>query len=419
MTVKTDSEKSRRQSVHQYALRHSGVNCSVVITDPPYAYSSYDAFSRTRSGGPVPNYRARISMALDATGAYSVDATRTQYGHGEVYTEWTTTCGGKKNRDSDNVTGCMDLPTFGTFVDFTSKVNQARNDAFGRFWSQASSMESRGSTFLGELRETVGMLRNPFQGTRKLLDGYFSTLRKNSKYIRRLTPQAKRRYLASQYLELQFGWIPLIQDTKDILDSAIRISNEVELASLRSYSEISSSSSTGTTLSPVVNYTQLYRSSRTRQHARVTCRGAYKLTRYSESPIQAVRDNLGLLPSGFIPTVWELIPYSFAIDYFANIGDIISAACTCRGNIAWSCTSQVIEESQETNYSICTPAALSSVSLAGYAVGYHSPAQRTRYRFTRSAGVPTPSFQVSLPGFKQSLNLSALLAQWRSTSNSL
>jgi hypothetical protein len=35
---------------------------------------------------------------------------------------------------------------------------------------------------------------------------------------------------------------------------------------------------------------------------------------------------VGLHPSNWLPTAWELLPYSFVYDYFANIGDIINAA---------------------------------------------------------------------------------------------
>jgi hypothetical protein len=33
--------------------------------------------------------------------------------------------------------------------------------------------------------------------------------------------------------------------------------------------------------------------------------------------------------------VWELVPWSFLIDYFINIGDVIESACNVYGQPAW------------------------------------------------------------------------------------
>jgi hypothetical protein len=44
---------------------------------------------------------------------------------------------------------------------------------------------------------------------------------------------------------------------------------------------------------------------------------------------------LGFDPSSFLPTVWELIPYSFLIDYFTNIGDVIEGWSQLGINLAW------------------------------------------------------------------------------------
>jgi hypothetical protein len=35
--------------------------------------------------------------------------------------------------------------------------------------------------------------------------------------------------------------------------------------------------------------------------------------------------SFGFSPREFVPTLWELIPYSFLVDYFTNVGDIIAA----------------------------------------------------------------------------------------------
>jgi hypothetical protein len=43
----------------------------------------------------------------------------------------------------------------------------------------------------------------------------------------------------------------------------------------------------------------------------------------------------GFSPEQFLPTAWELLPYSFLIDYFTNIGDIIYGWSTLTADLAW------------------------------------------------------------------------------------
>jgi hypothetical protein len=37
----------------------------------------------------------------------------------------------------------------------------------------------------------------------------------------------------------------------------------------------------------------------------------------------------------FVPTAWELIPYSFLVDYFSNIGEILEASVVNLSNLAY------------------------------------------------------------------------------------
>lgn len=44
-----------------------------------------------------------------------------------------------------------------------------------------------------------------------------------------------------------------------------------------------------------------------------------------QSDADLVRDMLGLHPRALLPTLWEVIPFSFLVDYFSNVGDILNS----------------------------------------------------------------------------------------------
>lgn len=60
---------------------------------------------------------------------------------------------------------------------------------------------------------------------------------------------------------------------------------------------------------------------------------------------------LQLLPQNWLPTAWDLLPYSWIADYFTNIGEIISGLSFVFSDLAWaqktarSVTEQVMHDS--------------------------------------------------------------------------
>jgi hypothetical protein len=54
-----------------------------------------------------------------------------------------------------------------------------------------------------------------------------------------------------------------------------------------------------------------------------------------DPPLGQATEEMGVRARDFLPAVWEAIPYSFLIDYFTNIGDIIEAVSFPLTGIAW------------------------------------------------------------------------------------
>lgn len=111
----------------------------------------------------------------------------------------------------------------------------------------------------------------------------------------------------------------------------------------------------------------------------------------------------------FIPAAWELMPWSFLIDYFSNVGQIINSAATASvvNFVYCAKTARVVVETDvETGPAGVTP----------YYVSHYTPG-RARWMSkainrTSVGSIPLPSLQLSGDlSSGQKLNIAALVAQ--------
>lgn len=210
----------------------------------------------------------------------------------------------------------------------------------------------RGGNFLAELRDTIRGLRNPAKGFRDLLDTYRRNARKRVKRAtgRRTPPvsqedfrrlerdapdvaRAAQRALSDTWLEHNFGWQPLLSDAVDAYKALRALSARVPLE--RFYGQ----SSRETTPSYATNtrnhdISPMRFTVRTLSRYSVRIYGAVKVETNAPPSGQAIEE-MGVRARDFLPAVWEAIPYSFLVDYFTNIGDVVEAVSFPRSDLAW------------------------------------------------------------------------------------
>lgn len=271
----------------------------------------------------------------------------------------------------------------------------------------------QGGVFLGELGETIRMLTSPAKSLREGLAGYLATLKKRKRSLKRVSLKKRlasaNRILADTWLEYSFGWKPTLHDIDDaakLLANRLASSPKWQPVFARGVDEYTASNRVESLSGSLIQSISHRVDYVTRQE--VLYRGQVSL----EHPYTKMTYHSGLGLNDFVPTVWELIPYSFLVDYFANIGAIISAASLLQSNLRWSARTARSFFSCEIKDTLLTP----NNNAPNYAVsGYCSPVKekRTRTAISRApyAGSLVPPLTFTVPGVGSTrwVNIGALL----------
>lgn len=226
-------------------------------------------------------------------------------------------------------------------------------------------------TFLGELRETHEMMKANMLG---VLDYG----KRAAKDTRRRSIPASRRFDAfnRRFLEFQFGWMPLLgafKDAKNALANQMAegflvdgSSSATEPLEAEEYNEVPNFSSQG-----LLKETHTLTGTRT-----------YRGKAYAEITNPA-RYRWGLDP---LVAGWELIRFSFVVDYFINVGNWVQAVTPFSGaELVGSCGS--VRESYELKQEVEIDFSANADTTGSY-TGRSTTLTVERYhRFPHSGGV--------------------------------
>lgn len=242
-------------------------------------------------------------------------------------------------------------PVYGT--DAERDANNAASVAFLRDLIEIQQAFS-GGLFLGELRETIRMIKSPAKALRKGIDDYLSAAKKLQKKARVPKTAANMRSVSTNsnsqiargtkkridsaneaihgtLLEYNFGWQPFINDLNDIALALADNLPRYEVKYVRARgTNITRERQPWNHYASIIGLKGEYEVA---QQTSVVYRGAVKCERMTLADDMAY---FGFNIEDFIPTLWELLPYSFLIDYFTNIGDFLTALSWQRAGLAWS-----------------------------------------------------------------------------------
>jgi len=300
-----------------------------------------------------------------------------------------------------------------------------------------------GPTFLGELRESLQMVRRPNVALMKSWGKYMERVEKNTKSIvsrPRSTRAYKDRFgnwqpidgkkarlsevnamIADTYIETSFGWIPLISDVKNgaIALARLQMEKRHSRVSAVGVDSVINLRQNGVIASSPLSYDySIVDSSDVRVSYKV---GLNASLNTPAGTTDRLLELLGFNWGEFLPTVWECLPWSFLTDYVTNVGEVLSAYTTDVSRVTWVSKTEKTMRLRHVDVRLNLPACLSNwtdrwvMPLQTDGGFYESEVSSVK----RRAGLDYPSLTFSLPKPAPVGNMVALLAaQGRMRNNS-
>jgi hypothetical protein len=271
---------------------------------------------------------------------------------------------------------------------------------------------------LGEYKETIHSIHKPLSSLKSGMINYLEKLRKLKRSSK--NPASLRKILTDTYLEFHFGWQPLADDVAKLIADAGRYR----------FPQYPVSASAGDIYQADEGQFQrtagsfpgaLEWSERTTHEFSVRRKGVIRSNAANGQIGRA--QALRLTPENWLPTAWDLLPYSWIADYFVNIGDILQGLSFISSNLIWGSRTARIKTKIHSSDVYYRPAIFGDgypyvwvtqnfSSGGGSYDGWRTSLTRSSF----SGGDLVPSLEFSIPGSKYPfLNIGAILSQ-RATS---
>lgn len=379
---------------------------------------SFSTNSSRSSGSSLPDWKQRIVEHREAT--TSLSGSREFWlseGYDRTSYFWKSGSGPTLNEQSEVQVGYV--PFTATFGIVDPGLDQeAYNSGVAKLYKLLADRQTGLSVplVIGEARETLRMIRNPANALVNLIKKtQLPKYKRASRRIRKIRNRTSRLAAGSRassdlWLETQFGWAPLLSD----IDSGIEVWNQkLDTLLYEEFNIFSKAERLGPLSAALTRETGR---ARWTEHTRSIFSTSYRMYGETYNKFGGTRGQLGLRWGEFVPTVWELLPWSFLIDYFSNIGDVLGACFVDLGIIRR--VSRVRKRSVITDVLASNLRVNPSLPVDSFS-GYIARKRLVTETFVRTPGLTIypPSLRLEIPGSssKKWLNMGALLrGQFRS-----
>lgn len=379
-------------------------------------WNNSKTFTNSITGSKNPHYRSQIRKGQNATtyreGTKQQWHTRPWYN--SQYYNWTW-----RNQPALHYAysregmakGYNGTPTVIDFSVPSELLVQANNEAISNVVTKMRAAQTafQGGTFLGELADSIRALKSPARSLRDYYRRYIKDAEKHAVLVRRSLRSPRKRELAmiraasDTWLEYSLGMVPLVSESRNAISAIIDAQDKNKRATTRVtgfgerefvYSYVRNAYRTQ--CQPGFQYDDL-------KTGKVLVKYIAGIGAESNAAGYAAK-MIGVHPSNWLPTAWELVPYSFVIDYFTNVGNIIDAWSIGKSSVAWGC--KVVRYYTRSELRNWVPTFYAPVGSGSYGTwtitpGPNSPGacvgSTTKFERTSYDAIPVPSLEFNLP----------------------
>lgn len=206
--------------------------------------------------------------------------------------------------------------------------------ALAKAYAKIKSSAVMGGELLHDLDKSISMLKQPFADTRSLVAKMMKAAERGRMLRPGRTAITGVKAIANAWLEQRYGWKPIILDTAAIIRECglkRQACESVRLVARAEERQVKmSDGSFSVLLTSPWNDGRLAKGTvHTEQTVRACAGVIFDLK--SQNAFMDLQKSLGLRASDFPATLWEVIPYSFVVDWFTNVGDWIQAVTPVPG----------------------------------------------------------------------------------------
>jgi hypothetical protein len=315
-----------------------GGSCKIGSIYPQDLHGYFNADDWVDKGGPVPGYRQRIAAGASATS--SLLGVRHAIKLGSVgYSDepkpsspYFSSIRCSKSIYSGHIFECGPAP-----IPPQGATSEAEYKAASNLLQSYISAQTkfRGGNAIAEFAETVRMLANPLKSVYSHTWSFVGKVGKLKKVYRR-DPVRYGRLLGGAWLAYSFGLKPLMSDVADAESAVSHLAND-----LSSFDTIKIRGS-GLQVLDVPSFRQVGIPISHASHARCDrdARAEYSVRyvgaiRAKPPGYSAVLSNFGVGFEDILPAVWEGIPWSFLVDYFVNVGEVLDSLRLANADLGW------------------------------------------------------------------------------------